>query len=94
MENVANIQSIDKGLLYRTILYKMRHLGYNVVSGILCAADFGVPKLRRRMIFIGCRSDLGTVPLPLPTHSEFPSLEMLPLYNTVGDAFRDLPKIV
>ncbi len=94
MENVANIQSIDKGLLYRTILYKMRHLGYNVVSGILCAADFGVPQLRRRMIFIGCRSDLGTVPLPLPTHSEFPSLEMLPLYNTVGDAFRDLPKIV
>lgn len=93
MENVANLQSINKGQLYKTILSEMSKLGYNVSSGVLCAADFGAPQLRRRMIFIGCRSELGVVHLPSPTHTEFPTLEGLPLYNTVKDAFKGLPTL-
>lgn len=93
MENVANLQSIDKGGLYREILSQMADLGYNVTSGVLCAADFGAPQLRRRMIFLGCRSDLGVLDLPCPTHSEKPTLENLPLYTSVKEAFDGLPSL-
>lgn len=93
MENVANLQSINKGQLYNTILLHMSKLGYNVSSGILCAADFGAPQLRRRMIFIGCRADIGIIHLPSPTHSEIPTLEGLPTYLTVKDAFQGLPAL-
>lgn len=91
MENVANLQSINKGCLYKDILNRMSNLGYNVTSGILCAADFGAPQLRKRMIFLGCRSDLGFIHLPAPTHSELPTLEGLPLYVGVEEAFKGLP---
>lgn len=93
MENVANLQSIDRGRLYHDILHRMSGLGYNVVSGILCAADYGAPQLRRRMIFIGCRKEFGIIRLPDPTHSETPTLEALPLYTTVRDAFSGLPSL-
>ena len=91
MENVANLQSINKGQLYLEILTQMAKLGYNVTSGVLCAADYGAPQLRRRMIFMGCRTDLGVLHLPDPTHTESPSLLGLPLYTTVGEAFEGLP---
>lgn len=91
MENVANLQSINKGQLYYEILTQMAKLGYNVTSGVLCAADYGAPQLRRRMIFMGCRTDLGVLHLPDPTHTESPSLLGLPLYTTVGEAFEGLP---
>lgn len=91
MENVANLQSINKGQLYHEILTQMAKLGYNVTSGVLCAADYGAPQLRRRMIFMGCRTDLGVLHLPDPTHTESPSLLGLPLYTTVAEAFEGLP---
>ena len=93
MENVANLQSINKGQLYKTICSHMSELGYNVSSGVLCAADFGAPQLRRRMIFIGCREDIGIIHLPSPTHSDIPTLEGLPVYHTVRDAFQGLPAL-
>lgn len=94
MENVANLQNINKGKLYRDILCEMSEIGYNVSSGVLCAADYGVPQLRKRMIFIGCKKDFGVIRLPIPTHSETPTLDFLPLYNTVRDAFNGLPKLI
>ena len=93
MENVANLQSIDRGKLYHNILNLMAALGYNVTSGVLCAADYGAPQLRKRMIFMGCRSDIGVLHLPEPTHTASPSLLGLPLYNTVDDAFKGLPAL-
>lgn len=93
MENVANLQAINGGLLYRQILKRMGDLGYNVASRVLCAADYGAPQLRRRMIFLGCRRELGIIQLPNPSHTEFPTLEGLPAYTTVADAFKDLPTL-
>ncbi len=90
MENVSNLKSVNKGRLYQDILRQMSDLGYNVNSGVLCAADYGTPQLRRRVIFMGCRSDIGTLSLPEPTHAEYPSLEGLMPYVTVAEAFRGL----
>lgn len=93
MENVSNLRSIHKGQLYREIASLMSGLGYNVTSGVLCAADYGAPQLRKRLIFIGCRQEAGTISLPEPTHSERPTLYGLPPYVTTGEAFKGLPPL-
>ncbi len=92
MENVSNLKGISGGKLYQDILEKMMHLGYNVCSELLLAADFGTPQLRRRLFFLGCRKDIGSIKLPLPTHSlKYELCGLLP-YLTVGQVFADLPK--
>jgi DNA (cytosine-5)-methyltransferase 1 len=92
MENVPNLKGIAAGKLYQEILQKMANLGYKVSVAILLAADFGTPQLRRRLFFVGCLKEIGSVSLPLPTHTLEPDLfGMLP-YVTVGEAFVDLPE--
>jgi len=90
MENVSNLKGVGGGSLYLQIIKRMQDLGYNTTVGVLLAADFGAPQLRRRLIFLGCRKDIGTLPLPEPTHCETDSL-FLPAYTTVGQAFIALP---
>lgn len=50
------------------VLSELKRIGYEVNYGLLNAADYGVPQLRQRVIFIGSR-DGKKVTLPLPTHS-------------------------
>ena len=45
-------------------------VGYEVATGLLNAADFGVPQIRQRVFIVGFRSDLGVKwRFPAPTHS-------------------------
>ncbi len=94
MENVSNLKGMGGGSLYQQILHQMGDLGYNVSVGVLLAADFGAPQLRRRLFFLGCRQDLGMIHLPLPTHGSELELFQLKPYVTVGEAFAGLPEIV
>jgi DNA (cytosine-5)-methyltransferase 1 len=92
MENVSNLKGLGGGKLYQEIWGNMINLGYNVSSGVLLAADFGTPQLRKRLFFIGCRKDIGSIDLPLPTHSpKFELFGLLP-YVTVQEAFANLPE--
>ena len=65
----------------------------------LCAADFGVPQLRKRVFALGFRRDLTVTPsLPAPTHTRAcdPSQRELGLIAstpTVWDAIHDLPNV-
>lgn len=93
MENVSNIVSIYEGKLYKTIVDGMKSYGYNVSFGVLNAADFGTPQLRRRAVFIGTNKELGQVQLPSPTHCRTIDMFGLPLYKTVGEAFAGLPQL-
>lgn len=46
-------------------------LKYGVASSVLCAADYGIPQVRRRLFVVGVRSDVGLPWSPPPqTHSE------------------------
>jgi len=91
MENVSNLKGVAGGKLYQEILEKMDNLGYNVSVGLLLAADFGTPQLRRRLFFLGCRKEIGSISLPSPTHSlEIEIFGLLP-YVTVSEAFANLP---
>ena len=92
LENVSNLRGVGGGTLYRDVLSRIAALRYHVSVGLLSAADFGTPQLRQRVIFLGTRADVGSVPLPEPTHRPFATLFGSPPYVTVGEAFAGLPQ--
>ena len=67
IENVRGMASLYKGQVKDEILRRFTALGYNVSWRILCAADYGVPQLRHRLIFVGIRKELGEFEFPAPT---------------------------
>lgn len=90
MENVSNLRGVGGGELYRLILEQMDAIGYNVMVGVLLAAEFGAPQLRNRLLFLGCRKDIGCLSLPTPKYHMQPTLFDRP-FNTVAQAFENLP---
>jgi DNA (cytosine-5)-methyltransferase 1 len=54
------------GSAFEQILSAFSETGYDVVSTIVDAADFGVPQHRRRLLILGSRAG---VPFPLPTQT-------------------------
>ena len=93
MENVSGLRSIEKGRLLQSILSKMEALGYTVSHGLLCAADFGAPQRRHRLVFLGVKNVYPAVPLPSPTHAEVPANGLNP-YVGIGEAFNGLPVVL
>lgn len=70
MENVPGILTMQKGEVYRAILEQFAAIGYPDTSvRILEAADYGVPQLRARAVFVGNRHGLPN-PYPKPTHTQ------------------------
>lgn len=55
MENVEGLRSMLKGEVERKIIRDYANIGYKINVTTLCAADYGVPQLRKRVIFIGNR---------------------------------------
>ena len=53
LENVARLYTHNKGKTRQEIIKDFEKLGYTVACQILNAADYGVPKVRKRVIFIG-----------------------------------------
>ncbi|MFQ9985153.1 MAG: DNA cytosine methyltransferase [Lachnospiraceae bacterium] len=84
IENVPGMSTLYNGQIQAEILRRFRKLGYHIDSKILCAADFGVPQMRKRLVFIGIREDIGPVSFPAelvtPEH-----------YVTCREAISDLP---
>ena len=84
IENVPGMATLYGGQIKEEILRRFRNMGYNVESKILCAADFGVPQMRKRLIFMGIREDIGKPDFPKETFSP-------ETYRTCRDAISDLP---
>lgn len=86
MENVPQLlRSPQFGLFRREVVRR----GFNVVSAIVNAADYGVPQVRRRAIVLGSR--LGEPFLPEKTHGRASSSGRP--YKTVRDAWSKAPKL-
>lgn len=84
IENVPGMATLYQGQIKDEILKRFEALGYNVECRILCAADYGVPQIRRRLIFIGVRKDIG--------RPKFPDVIFSPdNYRTCREAIDDLP---
>lgn len=84
IENVPGMATLYKGQIKDEILRRFRKLGYNIDCRVLCAADYGVPQLRKRLIFMGVRKDIGQPHFPEPILDEAD-------YVTCRDAVSDLP---
>ncbi|MDJ0305104.1 DNA cytosine methyltransferase [Dehalobacter sp.] len=87
IENVPGMATLYGGQIKEEILKRFQKLGYNVGCKILNAADYGVPQIRKRLIFIGIREDIGNVSFPEPQFT-------LDTYRTCRDAISDLPSRV
>lgn len=92
----------ELGSLLRMIILPAlrRRLGYEVVYGLVNTADYGVPQVRRRTLFLGSRDgefgsrEWSSDEMPLeelmpPTHSE-ESVRGRERWLTLGDALESL----
>lgn len=84
IENVPGMATLYKGQIKDEILKRFRAMGYNVNCKILCAADYGVPQMRKRLVFMGVRNDIGKEHFPEPVFTK-------ENYRTCRDAISDLP---
>lgn len=68
-ENVDGIRNSRKNIVGEdvnrsaldTILDDFQKVGYNVQYSVLNSADYGVPQIRRRVIIMGIRKDIGDI---------------------------------
>lgn len=87
IENVPGMQTLYDGQIKDEIIKRFKKMGYNIDCKILCAADYGVPQIRRRLIFMGIRKDIGVPHFPEPLFTP-------EKYRTCRDAISDLPSRV
>ena len=66
-ENVPGLLLYDNGRVALDIVRAFREIGYSLVPMILLAADYGVPQLRRRLVFVGNRT-ATQIAFPAATH--------------------------
>lgn len=71
---VACEQVPDVLPIWRRVCHDLEELGYSVWSGLLDAADYGVPQIRRRAILLASLDRV--VSPPEPTHSKTGHIEM------------------
>jgi DNA (cytosine-5)-methyltransferase 1 len=82
-ENVKGILSANKGEAVKIIKKRFEDTGYNLKIFLVNFADFGVPQLRQRVLFIGVRKDIKTEFIP-------PEFTHKDKHKTVLDAFKDI----
>jgi len=82
VENVLGLRDMS---FVAQIVQHFSTLGFRVTVTVLKSADYGVPQLRRRVVFVGTRTEQSFMP-PRATHAPGD-------YVTVWDAIGDLPEL-
>ena len=86
IENVPGMATLYNGEVKDEIIKRFTKMGYVVSHKILCAADYGVPQIRKRLIFVGVKQGL--------VQFEFPPVTNTPdNYITCEQAIGDLPSL-
>ena len=77
MENVARLYTRLNGKTREEIITHFEALGYVVKADIVCAADYGVPQYRNRVLFIGKLTDdfMFQVPFPVKIKNDAPTIK-------------------
>lgn len=88
LENVSGMRSTAGGQFEGLIKADMESLGYAVTVELVNAAEFGVPQIRQRLLFVGVKKNAG-----LTTPYSFPEGAFMHNYRTVSDAISDLPEL-
>ncbi len=82
LENVPGIITLKEGEFYHKIIRGFEEMGYYVSVKLLESAEYGVPQLRTRAIFIGNRMSIKN-PYPKPIYRPEE-------YKTIDGAIADL----
>lgn len=88
MENVPGITTIEDGKAYDAILDDFENIGYPLATQILEAADYEVPQIRSRSVFIGNKFGIEN-PYPEKVLSEEEYLECDERISDLKDKGRD-----
>ena len=88
LENVSGMRSTAGGQFEKDIIKYMSSLGYTTTVDLLNAADYGVPQIRQRLIFVGVKQGRGLV-----NKYVFPDGKYKRNYRTVSEAISDLPEL-
>ena len=80
MENVAGLVRGKMRVLFREMTAELKRQGYDVVCRRLDASWLGVPQRRKRMIWVGLRSDLS-----LESVHPVPSYQQVSLMEAIGE---------
>ncbi|MBP7700523.1 DNA (cytosine-5-)-methyltransferase [Candidatus Woesebacteria bacterium] len=83
MENVARLYTHNNGNTRNEIITSFDKIGYKVECQILNSADYNVPQIRKRVIFIGTKKNIDIL---------FPK-KIVNKYKTVKEAIDDLPRL-
>ena len=87
IENVPGMANLYKGAVKDEIIKRFTAMGYNVNCQIVCAADYGVPQIRKRLVFVGLKESKQKFIFPEPILKEED-------YITCKQAISDLPPLV
>ncbi len=87
IENVPGMATMYNGHVKDEVLRRFEKMGYNIDCKILKACDYGVPQMRKRLIFMGIRKDIGFPHFPSPQYGP----DVTVPYRTCRDAISDLP---
>ncbi len=75
MENVEGLRSMLNGKVEAKIINDYKEAGYDINVTVLNSADYGVPQIRKRVIFIGNRHGLKNYhPKPIFTSENYVTL--------------------
>lgn len=87
IENVPGLVGLFGGQIKDSIIEKFTDLGYSIQYKILCAADYGVPQNRKRVIFVGTKKDSYSYPEPSDkiVTCEMALSDLPPLIDTLGE---------
>ncbi len=104
IENVPGLVTIGQGRFRDVISREIERSGYRFAAAELLAAQYGVPQMRWRMVFLGARSDMPMPGFPAPSHGAFPIGRFVPNrtiadedlagFRTAASAFDDLPFVL
>ncbi len=84
IENVEGIIVMEKGAVQQEIIDSFASIGYHMKCRLLVSADYGIPQLRKRAVFLGWLDGLIEPEFPRPLGGS---------HVSVADAIFDLPAL-
>lgn len=87
IENVPGLVGLFGGQIKDSIIEKFTDMGYDIKYQILCAADYGVPQNRKRVVFVGMKKGTYTYPKPFEKKVTCSMAldDLPPLVDTLGE---------
>lgn len=85
IENVTGILTFAKGLVKDDIIKRANELGYEVSLKTIDTSEYGIPQVRKRVIFVGIKKELCKTVFKLPDGNS-PKI-------TIEEAISDLPSL-